>query len=136
MTTRRPARRKLREVPCRRAARPFTKGSSEAMIASMTHAGQRIGRRDIAIAAVLSTLGLWLMVDNVVRLTDGKPPTADEHSAIEFGGLLPVELGIPLFLLVTLPLLWRRVAPIHAVSASVAGLAVNMLLIGSDFLRC
>ena len=106
------------------------------MIAHMTHAGGRIGRRDIAITAVVSALGLLLMYENVHRLTDGIPAKPDEHAAIEFGGPLPVGFALPLFLLVTVPLLWRRAAPIAAAAASLAGLAVNFLLLGSDFLRC
>jgi signal transduction histidine kinase len=37
---------------------------------------------------------------------------------------------------VTVPLLWRRVAPIPAVAAAFAGLVVNEVLIGTDVLRC
>jgi len=106
------------------------------MIASMTSATERIGKRDIAIAAILSLLGLLLMYANFDRLTDGVPATEEEKSAIEVGNLLPYELAFPLFLLVTVPLLWRRVAPITAVGAALAGLAVNELLLGTEFLRC
>ncbi len=106
------------------------------MIASMTGAGSRIGKRDIVIASVVSVLGLLLMYVNVDGLTDGKPPTEDEQSVIEIGALLPYELAFPLFLLVTVPLLWRRVAPIAAGGAALAGLAANVLLLGTEFLRC
>ncbi|MEA2623877.1 MAG: hypothetical protein QOH61_2787 [Chloroflexota bacterium] len=106
------------------------------MIASMTYAGRRIGRRDIVIAAVISLLGLVLMVANVQRLTDAIPPTAEEQPNIELGGLLPIGFAIPLFLLVTVPLAWRRVAPLGATGAALAGLVLNFVLIGSDPLRC
>ena len=106
------------------------------MMDSMTSATERIGKRDIAITAALSLLGLLLMYENVARLTDGVPATAEEQSAIIYGGLLPVEVGIPLFLLVTVPLLWRRAAPAAAPGAALAGLAVNQALIGTLFIRC
>jgi signal transduction histidine kinase len=106
------------------------------MMELMTSARERIGKRDAVIAVVLSLLGLLLMYDNVRRLTDGVPATEEEQSAISFAGLLPVELGIPLFLLVTVPLLWRRAAPITAVGVAFAGLVVNELLIGTEFIRC
>ncbi|MEA2448411.1 MAG: hypothetical protein QOG63_343 [Thermoleophilaceae bacterium] len=106
------------------------------MIASMTYAGQRIGRRDVVIAAVVSLLGLYLMIDNVVRLTDGIPPTADEQGNVDFGGLLPVGLAIPLFFLVTVPLAWRRVMPLAAGGVALAGLVLNLVLTGSELIRC
>ena len=106
------------------------------MMDSMTTPRKRIGKRDIAITAVLSLLGLLLMYGNVRALTDDVPAKPDEKAAISFGGLLPVELAIPLFLLVTVPLLWRRVAPIPAVGAAIAGLALNEALVGSDLIRC
>ncbi|MDQ3723108.1 MAG: hypothetical protein M3376_08595 [Actinomycetota bacterium] len=95
-----------------------------------------VARRDVVIATILSILGLLLMWDNVRRLTDDVPPTAEEASFIEYGGILPVELAIPLFLLVTVPLLWRRVVPVAAVGLAFAGLVVNEVLVGTDFLRC
>src|SRR4051794_26272745 len=106
------------------------------MIPSMTYAGQRIGRRDLVIATVVSLLGVYLMIDNVVRLTDDIPATPDEHSKIEFGGLLPIGFAIPLFLLVTVPLAWRRVTPITAAGAALAALVLNLALIGTDAIRC
>ena len=106
------------------------------MIEAMTSARERIGKRDIVIAVVLSAFGLLLMYENVRRLTDGVPATEEEESAIMFAGLVPVEFGIPLFLLVTVPLLWRRAAPVAAVGAALAGLVVNEALIGTEFIRC
>lgn len=106
------------------------------MIAAMALLRPRVARRDVVIATVLSILGVLLMYENVRRITDSIPPTAEEESFITYSGILPVELGIPLFLLVTVPLLWRRVAPVTAVGLAFAGIVVNELLIGTDFLRC
>lgn len=105
------------------------------MIGSMPDAIGRIGKRDIAIAVVLSLLGVALMYANLAD-----PPwessDPDKQAVIRVGNLVPYELSIPLFLLVTVPLLWRRVAPIAAVGASFAGLLVNDALVGTEFLRC
>ena len=105
------------------------------MIASMTASLARVGKRDIAIASVLTALGVLLMVLNV---SDHRadPARFKEETAIYWGGIVPVELAIPLFLLVTVPLLWRRVAPIPAVTAALAGIVVNELLVGTDIVRC
>jgi signal transduction histidine kinase len=113
----------------------FTTGGSKEMIGSMTPAGQRIAKRDVAITAVLSLLGLLLMYGNVVD-HDENMLNPDTRAVIHVGNLVPYVLVIPLFLLVTVPLLWRRVAPIPAVGASFAGLVVNDLLTGTEVLRC
>jgi hypothetical protein len=89
------------------------------MIDPMTSAGERIGKRDIAIAVVLSLLGLLVMYGNVVD--DGVDASV---------------LAIPSFLLVTVPLLWRRAAPIAAVGAALAGLLIHDLLFGTEVVRC
>jgi hypothetical protein len=105
------------------------------MIASMTASLSRVGKRDIAIASILTARGRGRMVMNVwERHTD--PAAQKKNTAVFFGGLIPVEFAIPLFLLVTLPLLWRRVAPLPAVGAAFAGLVVNELLVGTDLIRC
>lgn len=101
------------------------------MITFMTTASERIGKRDIAIASVLSALGVLLMYANIVD-----PANEEDLGMVRWGGILPVEFAIPLFLLVTVPLLWRRTAPLVAVAASFAGLVLNELLIGTDLLRC
>jgi glucose-6-phosphate-specific signal transduction histidine kinase len=101
------------------------------MIDTMTSARERIGKRDIAIASVLSVLGLALMYLNV-----RDPASEEELGMVRWGGLIPIEFALPLFLLVTVPLLWRRAAPIAAVGASFAGLVLNEVLIGTDVLRC
>jgi hypothetical protein len=105
------------------------------MMDSMRHSLRHVAKRDIAIASVLSVLGLALMYLNV-HDHSADPAEAKENTAIYFGGLLPYEFAIPLFLLVTVPLLWRRVAPIEAMEAAFAGLVINELLVGTDVLRC
>lgn len=104
------------------------------MIASMTPTGERIARRDIVIAFVLSALGVLLMYGNIVDPADPSDP--DQSAWLHVGNLLPREFAIPLFLLVTVPLLWRRVNPLAAASLSFAGLLVNELLLGTEFVRC
>src|SRR4029079_14184043 len=95
----------------------------------------RVGKRDIAIASILTALGIALMVMNVSE-HHSDPAEFKKNTAVYFGGLIPVEFAIPLFLLVTVPLLWRRVAPLPAVGAAFAGLVVNELLVGTDLIRC
>jgi len=103
------------------------------MIDSMTASLARVGKRDIAIASVLTALGLLLMYGNV---HDYDAEEFKKNTAIYYGGVLPYAFAIVLFPLVTVPLLWRRVAPLAAVAASLAGLVVNELLVGSDVVRC
>jgi signal transduction histidine kinase len=94
-----------------------------------------ITKRDVAIASLLTVLGLALMTLNV-HDHYADPGQARTQTAIYFGGLLPVWTAIPLFPLVTVPLLWRRVEPLRAVQASFAALVVNELLVGTDIVRC
>ena len=92
-----------------------------------------VGKRDYVIAGVLTALGLALMYLNVAEYD------AEEYkrnSAIYYGGVVPYAFAIPLFLLVTVPLLWRRVAPIEAMEVAFAGLVINEMLVGTDVLRC
>jgi len=89
------------------------------MIRSMTSAGASVGRRDIAIAVLLSALGLLLMYGNVV----------DE----EVGASV---LAIPLFLIVTAPLAWRRAAPVAALAAVLVGYLIHVAATGTDLIRC
>jgi signal transduction histidine kinase len=105
------------------------------MMESMRKSLRDVARRDVVIASVVSVLGLALMYLNV-HDHSADPAEFKENTAIYFGGVLPYEFAIPLFLLVTVPLLWRRVAPLGAAGASLAGLAVNELLVGTDVLRC
>jgi signal transduction histidine kinase len=104
------------------------------MITSMAWARERIARRDLAIAAVVSALGVALMAIDVNDLSDGLGP--GEGAAYHVGSLLAHGFAIPLFLLVTVPLLWRRVAPLPAVAAAFAGLVLNEALLGTEFIRC
>jgi hypothetical protein len=104
------------------------------MITSMAWARERIARRDVAIAAVVSTLGAALMAIDINELSDGLGP--GEGAVYHVGSLLAHGFAIPLFLLVTVPLLWRRVAPLPAVAAAFAGLVLNEALLGTEFIRC
>ena len=88
------------------------------MMRKMSRTGESIGRLDIAIAVALSALGLLLMYGNA---TD-----ADVDAS---------WLAMPAFLAVTIPVLWRRAAPLHAMAAVAAGLAVHIALFGS-VVRC
>jgi hypothetical protein len=105
------------------------------MMESMRNSLRDVARRDVVIASVVSVLGLALMYLNV-HDHSADPAEFKENTAIYFGGLLPYEFAIPLFLLVTVPLLWRRVAPIEAMEAAFAGLVINEVLVGTDVLRC
>jgi len=105
------------------------------MIDAMSSGAARIGKRDIAIAAIVSALGLLLMYENLRWRWHDWPPTEDEEAFIRVGALLPAEFALPLFLLVTVPLLWRRAAPLVAVGGAFAGLLVNEALLGTEFLR-
>ena len=89
------------------------------MIAAMSTAGARISQRDLVIAAVASVVGLLLMVKN----------PGDETVQANV-------LAVPLFLAVTVPLAWRRAAPIAAGGAALAGLLVHLALFGTDVIRC
>jgi signal transduction histidine kinase len=88
------------------------------MMRTMSRTGESIGRADIAIAVALSALGLLLMYGNA---TD-----ADVDAS---------WLAMPVFLGVTIPVLWRRAAPLQAIIAVAAALAVHIALFGS-VIRC
>ena len=100
----------------------------------MTSARTRISRTDVAIALVVSALGVVLMVMNVRDLRTGAG--ARRGGRFHIGDLLPYWAAVPLFLLVTVPLLWRRVAPLAAAGAALAGLVANLALVGSEYVRC
>ena len=94
-------------------------------------------RRDIAYAVVLSVLGTALMYDNAARIErDGDVPGTEAAANLHFDGLLTHWAALPLFLLVTVPVAWRRATPRLAAGAFLAGLVVNQFLVGSEFLRC
>jgi signal transduction histidine kinase len=88
------------------------------MMRIMSRTGESIGRLDIAIAVALSALGLLLMYGNA---TD-----ADVDAS---------WLAMPVFLGVTIPVLWRRAAPLQAMAAVAVALAVHIALFGS-VVRC
>src|SRR4051794_28631021 len=88
------------------------------MMRTMSRTGESIGRLDIAIAVALSALGLLLMYGNA---TDA--------------GVDASWLAMPVFLGVTIPVLWRRVAPLQAIAAVAIALAVHIALFGS-VVRC
>jgi hypothetical protein len=88
------------------------------MFDSMTATGERVAKRDLLLAAVLSALGIVLMVKNV--------QDADVDASV---------LAVPLFLLVTAPLVWRRAAPIAALTATFGALLLHIALFGS-VVRC
>jgi signal transduction histidine kinase len=77
-----------------------------------------VGARDIAVAAVVSVLGLALMLANVSDSEVDASP-----------------LAMPLFLLVTVPLVWRRAAPLAMLCAAVAALLLHVALFG-ELVRC
>ena len=91
------------------------------MLQSMKSATADIRRLDVAIAAALSVLGVILMVLNI------KEP--------EEAGTTISWLAVPLFLGVTVPLAWRRVAPLGALAAMLGALLVNAALV-SGVVRC
>ncbi|MGZ4329493.1 MAG: sensor histidine kinase [Solirubrobacteraceae bacterium] len=88
------------------------------MIRDMIPGAGAINRRDIAIATVLSLLGIVMMLGNVDDKTIRASPAI-----------------IPLFLVVTLPVLWRRGAPLAALAATIAALLLHITLFGT-VVRC
>jgi signal transduction histidine kinase len=88
------------------------------MMRNMGRTGERIGKLDIAIAVALTALGVLLMYGNA---TD-----ADVDSS---------WLAIPVFLGVTVPVLWRRAAPLQALAAVGAATVIHIALFGS-LVRC
>jgi len=91
------------------------------MLESMRSTIADIRKLDVAVAAVLSLLGVALMIGNVVAPDD----PATEVSV----------LAVPLFLAVTVPVAWRRVAPLGALAAMLVALLVNAALV-SGAVRC
>jgi hypothetical protein len=93
------------------------------------------GRRDYVIVGLLSAFAVFVMMESIEVATSPDRP-ADARAVIHIDALLPLWAGVPLILLVTAPLLWRRSAPLPALTACFAGLLVNEALVGSEFLRC
>ncbi len=91
------------------------------MLNSMKSVTGDVRRLDVAIAAALSLLGVVLMVGNI------KDP---EEAGAEISWL-----AVPLFLGVTVPVAWRRAAPLGALAAMLGALLVNIALV-SGVVRC
>jgi signal transduction histidine kinase len=89
------------------------------MIATMETRHERIGRRDVALALLFTALGVMLMIVNV----------GDEVVAA-------APLAVPLFVLVTAPLLWRRVAPVAVAAVVLGAWLLHLALFGADIIRC
>ena len=83
------------------------------MMRTMSATGESIGPMDIAIALALSALGLLLMYGNA---TDAEVDAS--------------WLAMPAFLGATIPILWRRAAPLQAMAAVAAALAGHVALFG------
>src|ERR1700750_540983 len=96
----------------------FTYRRARKMMRTMGRTGEAIGRLDIAIAVALSALGLLLMYGNA---TDAEVDAS--------------WLAMPVFLAVTIPLLWRRAAPLQAMATVAVAVAVHIALFGS-VVRC
>ena len=105
------------------------------MINSMKDSLRGVAKRDYVIAGVVTVAGLALMYLNV-HDHHADPAEFKRNSAIFYGGVVPYGFAMVLFPLVTVPLLWRRVALIAAAGGALAGLVVNELLVGTDIVRC
>src|SRR4051812_43086445 len=93
-----------------------TNGGPPAMIRSMTAPRERFGKLDIFLAALVSLAALGDMVSQV------------SDDIIGWG-------GVPLILLVTIPLLWRSKAPVEATAAVLAGVVIHWVAF-PDGVRC
>lgn len=82
------------------------------MIHSMSRTGEPIERRDVAIAAFFTLAGVVAMYRTSSQL----------HVSY---------LTMLVFLAVTIPILWRRAAPLAAITAVLVALAAHILLFGT-----
>ena len=89
------------------------------MIRLMTSLRERFGLVDIAIAAVASILALIYMA---IQVPD------DEIKASVW--------AVPVFVLIAIPLLWRRVAPLAALLLMLGGLLVHVAIFTDTVVRC
>ncbi|MEA2292888.1 MAG: hypothetical protein QOE86_527 [Solirubrobacteraceae bacterium] len=78
----------------------------------------RVPRVDVALALAACAGGVWLMLANV-----------------GFDGVDVGPAAAPAILLVTLPMLWRSLAPLAALAAVTAGLLVHVIVFGT-VVRC
>ncbi len=76
---------------------------------------ESIGRLDVVLAVVVIVLGTLLMGENVY---------APE------GGLDVPFVAVPAFLVVTVPMFWRSVAPLRALGAVIVGLTLHTIAFG------
>jgi signal transduction histidine kinase len=90
------------------------------MIRSMTSIRERIGWLDIGITLVAVAAATLYMA---VQPSDSETPDA-------------TYWAVPFFALIALPLLWRRVAPLAAVVASVAAAGLHVALFQDNVIRC
>jgi hypothetical protein len=95
-----------------------TSGARPAMMRPMTQESGSFSRSDIALTAFFSLFGLLLMYGNTTDPEVNGP-----------------ALGVPAFLAVTLPVLWRRARPLLASGAVLAALLVHIALFGT-LIRC
>jgi signal transduction histidine kinase len=79
----------------------------------------RISALDVLIAALASVLGVWMMAINLSW--DDVPDVS--------------PLALPAIFAVTLPLVWRSVAPLPALAAATAALTAHVVLFGG-LVRC
>jgi hypothetical protein len=89
------------------------------MIEPMTSTFAGIHKRDVAIAALVSLVAI-----------------ADSISLVVSDDFPASVLAVPMFLLITVPLAWRRAAPMGALAAMLGGLAIHVVLFGTAVVRC
>ena len=98
-----------------------TRAAEPAMIGAVPDI--RIGKLDIAFTALVSAFALYLGV----MFVGGTEVDGVRYEA----GVI----GVPLFLLITLPLLLRSSAPLHGLALSIAGVGIHYAAVGELF-RC
>jgi hypothetical protein len=88
------------------------------MIDSLRSASGKLGKRDIAIAALCCAAGLWYMIEEV---------TDPQYDVTGW--------AVPFFALIFIPVAWRRVAPLAATGATLALLLGHIAIFG-EVVRC
>src|SRR4029079_12046379 len=76
----------------------FTRGRRRAMIDQVRGSLRGVTKRDVAIAAILSALGVVLMLLNVIgadRLAAGRMVDPDQRAAVHIGNLIPFAFAVP-----------------------------------------
>src|SRR5215213_2562356 len=92
--------------------RPFQRGVRSKMLRSMTSVKRDITPLDVLLTVVFVAFSILFMVSAL----------SDEGGS---------WVAVPLFALVALPLLWRRVAPIQALCGFIAAIALHVVLFGT-----